>query len=91
MGPGEDSPLSSSSSFQNHQSGRDNSIGLLQGGHLAPRSCAELSCWGASVTLRLGNFRPIGLVLLDHGGRLLPRLKGLSRCLTQREARLALG
>lgn len=45
MGPGEDSPLSSSSSFQNHQGGRD-SMGLLQGGHLAPRSCAELSCWG---------------------------------------------
>lgn len=85
MGPGEDSPLSSSSSFQNHQGGRD-SMGLLQGGHLALRSCAELSCLGASVTLHLGNFRPVGPVSLDHGGPLFPRLKGLSRSLTGRSA-----
>lgn len=61
-------------------------MGLLQGGHLAPRFCAELSCWGASVTLRLGNFRPMGPVLLDRDGRQLPRLKGLSRCLAGRSA-----
>lgn len=35
-GLGEDSPLSSSSGFQNGQGGRE-TMGLLQGGHLAPR------------------------------------------------------